>query len=138
MPLDFLERKFCPVCDFGNFKIFCKLPSYSLMRCQKCSLWLLNPYIGKEGMKRIVSEPEKLRKEYPMVYKYYESEVEKSVMDELLKNNELDLKLYFLINKELDSRISKISDFKHKLSDFQSRCDRTNSVLSNFSNLRIK
>ncbi len=75
MPLDFLERKFCPVCDFGNFKTFCKLPSYSLMRCQKCSLWLLNPYIGKEGMKRIVSEPERIRKEYPMIYKYYESEV---------------------------------------------------------------
>ncbi len=75
MSLDFLERKCCPVCDFGNFKTFCKLPSYSLMRCQKCSLWLLNPYISKEGMKRIVSEPETIRKEYPMIYKYYESEV---------------------------------------------------------------
>lgn len=78
MPLDFLERAFCPVCGACHFKTLCKLPSYSIMRCQKCLLWLLNPYITKEGMKRIVSEPEKIKKEYPMIYKYYESEVLRS------------------------------------------------------------
>lgn len=96
MPLDFLERKCCPVCDFGNFKTFCKLPSYSLMRCRKCSLWLLNPYISKESMKRIVSEPDRLRKEYPMIYKYYESEVLRKEGTVITLSNEKKRILTFL------------------------------------------
>ena len=62
------------------------------------------------------------------------TKVEKKVMDEILVENELDLKLYSLANEELNNRIKTIDDFNKKLNNFHDRCNKKN----NFSNLLNK
>lgn len=51
-------------------------------------------------------------------------EVGNDLMQELKKENELDLQLYLNANKILDSRIKKINNFTNKFLDFQERCKK--------------
>jgi len=50
-----------------------------------------------------------------------ESQLEKSLWEDLKKHNELDFKLYEMANKELDVRIKKIDKFEEKLNSFRNR-----------------
>jgi len=50
-----------------------------------------------------------------------ESQIDKSLWDNLIEQNELDLKLYEVANKELDDRIKKIEKFEQKLQEFKNR-----------------
>jgi len=51
------------------------------------------------------------------------SSLEESVWEQLLKENELDMKLYQKTNEELDIRLAKINGLKEKLNDFKKRCE---------------
>jgi len=50
------------------------------------------------------------------------TQLSESLWKELLSKNELDLKIYFNANEELDYRISKINNFEEKLKNFKERC----------------
>jgi len=50
-----------------------------------------------------------------------ESQIDKSLWDDLIEQNELDLKLYEVANKELDDRIKKIEKFEQKIHEFKNR-----------------
>ena len=49
--------------------------------------------------------------------------VAKDIMEDLIKKNEIDFKLYSIGNNELDRRMEKIDGFQEKLLNFQNRCD---------------
>ena len=48
--------------------------------------------------------------------------VEKDIMSDLIKKNEIDFKLYSFANSELDKRIKKMDDFQKKLLNLKKRC----------------
>jgi len=52
------------------------------------------------------------------------------IFDEILKENQFDLKLYSEANKELDRRIENLDDYNEKMNNFVERCRKKNSGLS--------
>jgi len=50
------------------------------------------------------------------------SKVNTEMWGKLNKENELDLKLYYAANEELNKRLKKIDNLEYKLSNFRNRC----------------
>lgn len=65
-------------------------------------------------------------------------EISGSVMDELVKHNRLDLELYSLVNKEVDSRLKRIDGLERKLINFLERCKKVNPRLVGDFETRIR
>jgi len=80
------------------------------------------PEIDLSYIKRNVSKDRKNNLQERL--DYAESQVDKSLWDDLIKHNELDLKLYEVANKELDDRIKKIEKFEQKIHEFKNRVSK--------------
>ena len=57
-------------------------------------------------------------------------EIGNSLMDKLIENNKIDLKLYDYANEEFNRRIKKIPNFENKLFDFRERCKKLDPELA--------
>jgi len=60
------------------------------------------------------------------------------IFDDILKENQFDLKLYSEANKELDHRIENLDDYNEKMNNFVERCRKKNSILSKMFSRKIQ